>query len=154
MKQTKHRSKPLAVAALAVVLSAHIAGAVSAAPATLPLQNHSGATPQYGWAKYYSPGLMARVGAKRGLPYNGGYLTEVPDCNRLGEYAYIRFARPGTTVYSPAERLLVVDCSTGADHARHVAQGLVTEAPYWIAQKYGFAGEGKTRAIVVKYSSR
>lgn len=104
---------------------------------------------EHGIVKHYSPGLMERVAAKRGLTLPRGYagFVSVPDCSLIGKTVW------ASVNYGPWERHLVADCSAPQDVARHRREGLVLEVSYREAAMAGFAwdgyrGEGKAPATV------
>jgi hypothetical protein len=113
----------------------------------LALTAPSDALPTYqeGKATFYRSGLLERVAARRGIALDGatGYST-FPDCSRLGWRIRVSVLDPRTGRWSGWEWKRVVDCSQPADYARHVRTGLV-ELSYKDAQRYGYAGEGRTR---------
>lgn len=118
------------IAAVALALSLYL----------VPFQDTQAATPRQGTAKHYSPGVMERVAAKRGLPVLRR-MASVPDCGRIGWWVY-------ATVHGHTDRYLVVDCSAPKDRPRHLRTGLVIEVNYGSKVAYFPRGEGRTAATV------
>jgi hypothetical protein len=112
-----------------------VVGAIGA-PATKPLKQ--------GFAVLYSPGVMERVAAHRGLtkPPIAEGMAAVTDCSQIGKIAFASIN--GGLV----ERYLIVDCSHPRDVARHIQQGLVIEVDYESAVRNNFHREGRAPAVL------
>jgi hypothetical protein len=105
----------------------------------------AGAQYQEGKATYYSPGLLEKVAARRGIALNGmtGFAT-YPDCSKIGWRMWVSVLNPRTRLWSSWSQKRIVDCSQNVDRERHVRTGLV-EFSWEDARRYGYAGEGRTR---------
>ena len=97
-----------------------------------------------GVAVYYSPGVMERVAAFRGLtrPPIADGMAAVTDCSQIGKIAFASIN--GGLV----ERYLIVDCSQPRDVARHIQQNLVIEVDYQSAVRNNFHRDGRAPAVL------
>ncbi|HKP52873.1 MAG TPA: hypothetical protein VJ183_09495 [Chloroflexia bacterium] len=105
---------------------------------------HAAKPLKQGFAVFYSPGVMERVAAHRGLtkPPIAEGMAAVTDCSQIGKIAFASIN--GGLV----ERYLIVDCSHPRDVARHIAQGLVIEVDYQSAVRNNFHRDGKAPALL------
>jgi hypothetical protein len=114
-----------------------------------------GAVPvESGIAKHYSPQVMERVAAKRGLTLPPGYagFASSRECDYRGQ----KDAMMGRTVIASIAgsgplRFMVADCSHPRDRKRHYAQRLVIEVEYDVAARQGWARHGKARATLWRF---
>jgi hypothetical protein len=104
-----------------------------------------GRTP-YTIAKFYSPGVFARVAKVRGLPVSER-MAAVTDCGRIGQYVT-------ASINGHVDTYLVADCSHPRDRARHIREGLVIEVNYSAAKTYFPRGEGQAPAYIIRFTKR
>ncbi len=105
---------------------------------------HASSTERHGIAVYYSPGVMERVAAYRGLtkPLIADGLAAVTDCAQIGKIAFASIN--GGLI----ERYLIVDCAQTRDRDRQIRAGLVIEVDYQSAVRNKFNRDGRAQAVV------
>lgn len=123
-----------------ILAAALLWGLVPAPPATAK----NNAMEKRGIAVYYSPGVMERVAANRGLrkPAIADGMASVPDCSQIGKLAF------ASVNGGLVERYFIVDCSAPRDVARHLQMGLVLEVDYQSAVRNNFQSNGSAPATV------
>ncbi|MBF6596245.1 MAG: hypothetical protein IVW51_17600 [Thermaceae bacterium] len=112
------------------------------APLTAPPPRYASIQP--GIAKYYRPGLFARVAAVRGIPLRSdvdGYAS-TPDPALIGKVIHASIAG------GPIESFQVLDSSAPRDRSRHLRERLVIEVDYLTARRHHFISTGHAPAVV------
>jgi len=88
-----------------------------------------------GLATYYSPGLMERVAANRGMELRG-YAGGVA-LNPAGDLGRVVWLEHEGRIEGP---FLVVDCAQAAHYAKRLAQNRVVEVDWETAQRWAMRG--------------
>ncbi len=127
-----------------MVVVAFLVGLMSIPPILYP--NPSDAKTSRTYAVRYSPGVMARVARKRGMPVITN-MVAVNDCRRVGQWVL-------ANVNDKVGWFRVTDCSHPRDAARHRRQGLVIELGHNAAEIYFPKGRGNAPAYLIRFAPR